>query len=908
MVKKKKNKILKLVGVVFLVLLGLLIAIPFFLEGKIADIIKSKVNQNINATLDFKEANLSLLRSFPNANVDLKSVSLVNKKPFTGDTLFSAGDIALDMSIKELFKSADEPIIIKKLTLDKAKIHIKVDEEANANYDIALTENSSTSESEDESSPDFTLALQEYTISNSEVVYDDFSTGMHLVVSEMNHKGTGDLSLENSKLDTQTNALVSFELDSVKYLNQNKVALKALLGIDLQENKYSFLENEALVNQLPLVFDGFVKVNDDNQEVDISFKTPSSDFKNFLAVIPEIYTNNIDNVETSGNFEVDGMFKGIVDETRIPTFTIKLNSTNASFKYPDLPKAVKNVFIDIKVNNETGVTEDTYVNIDQLSFQIDQDKFNLTSKIRDLLGNTKINLHADGVINLDNLAKAYPVPTDLDLSGLLTADLTTAFDMASVETKNYENTQTSGNARLQNFHYESADLKQPLDIEEADLSFNPKTVTLNSFTGKTGNSDFKANGTITNLLGYVFNNENIEGNFKLQSNTFSIEDFMATESEEGLSSTENDDNTTNTNQRITIPSFLNATVDASAQNVLYDNLNLKNVNGRLQIKDQVATLENLTSELFDGKMSVNGTVSTKEAVSSFDLDLGIDGFKIAESFKAIEMFKILAPVANALEGKLNSTVKFSGNLKDDLTVNLASLSGDLLAELLSTEINAANKPMLTALDSKLDFIDFTKLDVKDIKTVLQFNDGRVNVKPFSLKYNDITINVSGSHTFDAQLQYEAVLDVPAKYLGAEVNNLIAQIDDTSTQDLTIPITAAIGGTYTSPNVSTDLTSGVKQLTNQLVEIQKQKLKNKGKEKAQDLLSNLIKSNKDSTEAKTSSSSVKIGDVVGGIFNKSENDTIKKDSVNSKEDNVKEAATSILGGLLGKKKKDSTKQN
>ena len=74
------------------------------------------------------------------------------------------------------------------------------------------------------------------------------------------------------------------------------------------------------------------------------------------------------------------------------------------------------------------------------------------------------------------------------------------------------------------------------------------------------------------------------------------------------------------------------------------------------------------------------------------------------------------------------------------------------------------------------------------------------------------------------------------------------------------------------------------------------------------MSNLIKSNKDSTEAKTSSSSVKIGDVVGGIFNKSENDTIKKDSVNSKEDNVKEAATSILGGLLGKKKKDSTKQN
>ena len=85
------------------------------------------------------------------------------------------------------------------------------------------------------------------------------------------------------------------------------------------------------------------------------------------------------------------------------------------------------------------------------------------------------------------------------------------------------------------------------------------------------------------------------------------------------------------------------------------------------------------------------------------------------------------------------------------------------------------------------------------------------LKPFSLKYKDIIINVSGSHTFDAQLQYEAVLDVPAKYLGTEVNSLIAQIDDTNTQDLTIPVTAAIGGNYTSPTISTDLTSGVKAI-------------------------------------------------------------------------------------------------
>ena len=195
----------------------------------------------------------------------------MNKAPFEGDTLFSAGDIELDMSIKELFKSADQPIEIKRLLLDKAKLHIKVDEAENANYDIAL-EDQSPQETTPSSSSNFTFNLNEYAITNAEISYDDFATGIHLLISEMNHSGTGDLSLENSELQTKTDALVSFEMDSTQYLNKNKVALDALIGIDLNENKYSFLKNEALVNQLPLVFEGFVKVNDANQEVDISLQ------------------------------------------------------------------------------------------------------------------------------------------------------------------------------------------------------------------------------------------------------------------------------------------------------------------------------------------------------------------------------------------------------------------------------------------------------------------------------------------------------------------------------------------------------------------------------------------------------------------------------------------------------------
>ena len=324
-----KKKVLKITSITLLVLLAIVIAVPLFLQGKIEEIIKTKVNNSINATFDFEDADLSLLRSFPDANVKLTNLSLVNKAPFEGDTLFASSEIALSMSIKELFKSAEEPIEIKTLNIDGAKLLIKADKDGNANYDIAKESGGSTTATTEASGDNFTLNLNSYAISNAEIVYWDMASGMRLDILEINHSGTGDLSLEQSELKTLTDALLSFEMDSTQYLNRNKINLDALIGIDLTENKYTFLENKALVNQLPLVFEGFVKVNEDNQEVDITFETPSSDFKNFLAVIPEAYAANIETVQTTGNFEVNGQFKGVVDDVHIPTFKIAINSENA---------------------------------------------------------------------------------------------------------------------------------------------------------------------------------------------------------------------------------------------------------------------------------------------------------------------------------------------------------------------------------------------------------------------------------------------------------------------------------------------------------------------------------------------------------------------------------------------------
>lgn len=874
------KKALKITGITILIIFFLLIAIPFAFQSQIKDMVKNFINENLNAKVEFSDVSLSFIRSFPQAYVTVDDLVITNFKPFEDETFATAKKIAFTMSVKELFKSADEdPIVVNSISVDQALLTLKTDALGNNNYDITKEKENASVASD--SSSGFTFDIEDYNINNSAFTYLDEESNTQIYISELNHSGSGTFSEEKSELDTQTTANVSMSIDSTQYLNQNTVKLDALIGMNLKEQKYTFMENKGFINKLPLVFEGFVQLIEDGQDVDITFENPESSFKDFLAIIPETYSKSIENVETSGDFKVNGIIKGKVTETTIPTLDITIASNNASFKYPNLPKRVSNITINTAIKNTTGNADDTYVDIKTLNFKIDDDVFKSSAIIRNLTKNMLVNANIDGTLNLANITKAYPIDFDKELSGILKGKLNTAFDMNAIETNAYERIKNNGSVSLSDFIFSSEDIVNPIQINTAQMTFNPGNVSLNSFDAKTGTSDIKATGTIKNLLGFLLSDNKLQGNFNVNSTNFVISDFMVEDE-----TAKNDSNkTTAKAESLKIPDFLDCTINANAKTVVYDNLQLKDVEGKLTIRDQEANLNNLTSSLFDGVLALTGKVSTKTDIPVFDLNLGAEGFDISKSFKDLELLQNLAPIAKALQGKLNTMITLQGTLDSDFTPNLNTISGDAFAELLTTSINKNETSILSKLDTALNFIDFDKLDLKNLKTRLEFSQGQVSVKPFNLAYKDINIVVSGTHGFDKTLNYSAVFDVPAKYLGSEVNQLLGKINDPKVNTITIPVTANITGSYGSPKVQTDLTSGVSNLTKQLLKIEQEKLINKGTDKVNDILGGLLGGSK--TETAKDSTLVKT-------------DTTK---INT----VKESVKGILGGLIKnrKKKKDST---
>jgi len=851
------------------VFVAALFAIPFLFKDQIKAKIVEAINESVDAKVSFTDADLSLFKNFPNATVGIEKLVIINKAPFEGDTLVSLGELNLKMSIKELFKGKDEPLSIQGISSTNGLVNIIFNKDGIGNFDIALKDKKEEN-AKDEASKPLALKIQNYKIENFTFRYIDQGSKIKMVIDSLNHEGTGDFT--NSKLDlaTKSTAKVSLDMDKINYMKNVKLTLDAVLGIDLEKSKYTFKENKALINQLPLEFDGFIQMAEKAQIYDLKFKTPTSSFTNFLGLIPSAYAAGLDGVKTTGDFTVNGFAKGELTDTTVPKFNIEIASNNASFQYPNLPKSVQNIVIDTKIINETGILNDTYVNLDKLSFRIDQDVFNAKANIKNITVNPIIDAALKGTINLANLSKAYPIKMDKPLAGILKADVTTNFDMASVEKSQYQNIKNAGTMSLSGFKYTDENNKS-MNISTALVEFNPSKINLKQFDATTGKSDISINGVLENFYGFMFKKQELKGNFNMSSNQLAVDDFMTA----GEPAKEETKTPAKPADAMKIPAFLNCTLNAKATTVLYDNLKLKDVSGRLLIKDEKATLENFKTNIFGGSIGLNGAVSTKEKVPTFDMNLGFNQVDIAQTFTQLDMMKKIAPIAGIINGKLNSTIKLNGNLDaKELTPDLKSISGDLLGQLLSTTVNAKNSTVLNSLTSNVKFLDLNKLNLNDLKMALTFDNGKVNVKPFDIKYQDIKVSVGGTHGFDQTMNYNLKFDVPAKYLGTEANNLIAKMSPADAAKLdNIPINASLTGNFSNPKVSTDMKAAVSNLTTQLVNQQKEKLTQKGTSALTDLINKNTKA-KDTTQAaktekeqKTQEVTKKASDLLNGLFKK-----------------------------------------
>lgn len=862
------KKTLKIIGSILVILLLILIISPFLFKGKIESIVKKQINEQINATVSWSDINLSLLRKFPNASIQIKGISLINKAPFKGDTLAYIGNFEAKMGLFQLLKN--EGIKVDELELNGAKFNIKIDSLGNTNYDIAVASEEIKTNTNEETPSDLQLNISHYEINNSSLIYTDETSKMNIKLKEFNHRGDGNFEAQHFDLNTHTDTRISFEMEGVNYMNNHFIQLDATLGIDLKQMKFSFLENKALINQLLLKFDGYIQLQEDEIAMDIAFSTPSTDFKNFLALIPEAYATDLKQVTTTGDFSVNGKINGSYKEELIPTFAIEMSSSNASFAYSELPKKVTNINFLIRILNTNGDLATTSLDIPTFGFQIDQDMFSGKLSLKDLTENMKVNLVADGKINLAHLDKAYPVEKPLGLEGMLMVNLQTQFAMEDLEKERYERVNTNGDFLLKGFVYEHDDLIHPYEIRVIELAFSNKDIRLQNFEMKTGKTDLKASGSLDNLLGYMFSKQDLKGRFKAASTSFYVSDFMViNDAEKGEINTES---TTTKTYAIKIPAFLDLALDFTSNDLYYDAMRLQNTQGSMVIKNESIRFEDISAQLFAGTLTLKGFVSTNEETPNFNMQFGFNNVDIGQLFSQMNLAKNIAPIASALTGRISTNMDISGDLTSDFSPVLESLGGNISASIIQAKVNPEQTPLLNNLNSQLDFVDFSKMNLNNLTTQASLANGQLNVQPFDFQVEGVNVTTKGSHRLDGSMDYTMDVKVPAALLGKNISQQVASLSNQDLKGMTVDLPIGIVGSFTNPHIKLNLQKAISDFTKQIIATQKSKLEQEAQGKVED----------------------KIRDLIGGEQNNKEKDATETKKI---EDEVKDKVKDVLGGFL-----------
>ena len=505
-----------------------------------------------------------------------------------------------------------------------------------------------------------------------------------------------------------------------------------------------------------------------------------------------------------------------------------LDIKNLFYSSAVFPQPLENGNMKVQVENSGGIADNTSINITTGHMEVGKDPVDFNLQLRHPMSFVDFTGAAKGRFTLNHIKQFVTLDPGTSISGILNADLGFSGNKTAIDKKEYDKIIINGTAGLNNLNYVSKDYPTGLSITNSALSFQQKNVTLNNLAGNYLNTNFSANGTFNNLVGYAMQDQPLAGTLNVTADKMNLNDWMGT-----------DTTTTTTSAAASadpfaVPANMNLTINAKAGKVKYDKVDYTNITGTLLLKDETVKLQNVKTEALDGTIVFDGSYSTKNNKKdpAISMTYEVKNIDVQKAFFSFNTIQKLMPVGQFLAGKLNSQLTMNGNLDGNMMPDLSTLNGK--GNLLLIEGILKKFAPLEKIASTLQIDELKSISIKDVKNYIEFAKGKVLVKPFSVKVKDIEMLIGGMHGFDQSIDYVVQMKLPRKYLGNEGNNILNNLVTQAVNKgipvklgETVDLSFKMGGTLANPILRTELKEvagdAVKEMQQLAVDFAKAKL-------------------------------------------------------------------------------------
>ena len=415
------KKILIIFILIIALFAGVLFAVPIFFKDKIQAKISQEIQKKINAKVYYKAFDLSLIKHFPNLTLSLSDFGIIGRTPFLGDTLVQAKSFSVSADMKSIFSG--DKISVNSVEFDTPKILLKVLNDGSNNYDIYKKDTLAAQQNENNEKSNFQIEIKSWKIADGQIIYDDKLKNAYVSLQNITHEGSGDIASDIYDLSTKTEIEKgNIEYGGTSYLTDKKVSAKINMTIDQTNNKFTLKDNSLTINDFILNFTGSLSMPDtSNTVMDLTYSSPENTFKNLLSLVPHVYTNKFKDLKAEGNITFGGIVKGTKNATIFPSFSSTLAISNGVFQYADMPIPVKDININVNVQNYTSDFNNTKIDVSSLNLNFGKNPV----KGRILIeGLKKSKVDADFIAKLDlqQIAQIFPMK-GLKLSGLYDVNL-----------------------------------------------------------------------------------------------------------------------------------------------------------------------------------------------------------------------------------------------------------------------------------------------------------------------------------------------------------------------------------------------------------------------------------------------------------------------------------------------------
>ncbi|NNC94661.1 MAG: hypothetical protein HKN92_03805 [Chitinophagales bacterium] len=772
------KKVILIFSTLIFLLAAVIIAAPFIFQDRLNEFVIEEINKNPDVTVDYKNPKVKLFKHFPDITIYIEDLKISPKSKKT--SLFHADEVLFSFDLFSVLsgKSTD----ISKIGLLNPVTSYIIKEDGSSNWDFLLTNSKS-----DDAGVSF--SIDEYYIANASISYKDEVNKVALDIKKLDHSGSGNFNSEVFDLQSNTSANIQkLSIDNEDYFSNVELKLESILNIDLKEDLYTLKENVLQLNSLELNLDGDIK-NTETVTSDITFNTNNNSINGLLSLLPVI-KQNMGDLKTEGNLQMDGFIKGVFADGVYPDFEInsRIEKGNVSFK--EMTHKIEGVNLVALISKMGGDLDNVKVNIKKFNALADGKSIEGSLMLSKILSDPYIDLAVKGKLFLEDL---MPYVTDdalESMSGLIDLDV----ELKAAKSQLLESSgtlQSKGKIAVENASFSTTAFPEVLKVNEAKFEILNRQLKVSKFQSKMGESDVAIVGNINRIFNYLLSDGKLIGDLTMNSRFFNLNPWLEPNESENA-------------EIYAIPENLELSVFATITKVLYEEIDMKDISGQFQIREGKLIYQKVKADALGGKILVDGAYLTKNGKASVDMTYDVSALDIAKTAENLGLVDGYFPVAKYLEGKVSSKMELQSDFTNEMLFDLSTVSGNGNIKIPFASIQSM--PLMEKLSS-VSGLKTSNWKIENAWTVVKIKNGKMAVEPFTVKAGGYDMLVSGSNGLDKSIDYLIKLDVPSDKLGTAsttVQNWIKKNPLPNNSQLipkVVRFTFGVSGSFMDPKVA-----------------------------------------------------------------------------------------------------------